>query len=472
MPVNSHHRQYTGHFDQWVRCRDACGGTDAVKARSIKYLPLLEGHESTTSRGYIGYLSRALFYPAAGRTVAGLAGLVFSKPPTVVGVPKAQQTAFEDVTLTGMSVGAFGLMLCQEVLTVGRAGILIDMPDTPTIGARPYWVVYQAEQILNWRTTRISGAQVLTRVVLAEEIEVAGEDEFESEWKWQYRVLELVNEMYQVTLWKEDPDNHDKFIQGETRVPLRRGFPMPYIPFTFLSATGIEPEVIPPPLLALVDVNYSHYRTSADHEHGAHYTALPTPYVTGHTLPVGETLSIGSGNAWILPNPAAQAGMLEFTGAGLESLANLKEEKRQLMATLGARMLETDKNTAEAAQTVRLRHAGEGSAMSVLADAVGLSLTQSMQHYLFWAGLDEVVSKQATITMNPDVMDDLSSDDIRVLVETWQKGGISKRTLHYNLAWGEWTRPGVTFEEEEAEIEKEKKDLPPPQPIPFPPPAA
>ncbi len=469
MPVNSQHRDYTSHFKQWQRCRDASSGSDAVKARGIEYLPLLEGHVSSSTNAYIGYITRALFYPAVGRTVAGLAGLVFAKPPTVEKVPSTQQQPFNDVTQTGVSVGAFGLMLCQEVLTTGRVGTLIDMPDAPVVGARPYWVMYQAEQILNWRTTRVNGVQMLTLVVLSEEIERFGDDSFEPEWITQYRVLELIDGKYSVTIWTQQKEDASKFDKGETRIPLRRGAALDYIPFTFTNAIGIESDVAPPPLLPLVDVNLSHYRTSADHEHGAHFTALPTPYITGHTLPKGDTLSIGSGEAWVIPNPAATAGMVEFTGAGLESLSKLKEEKRQLMATLGARMLETDKNTAEAAQTVRLRHSGESSAMSVLADAVGLSMTQSIRQHLFWAGMETGGATQATVTMNPDVMDDLTSEDMRVLVETWQKGAISKRTLHYNLAWGEWTRPGVTFEQEEEDIKKEKTDnpaLPLPTPVP------
>jgi hypothetical protein len=435
-----------------------------VKLRTIAYLPLLEGHDTTTGIGYTGYLARALFYPASGRTVAGLAGLVFAKPPTVADVPKGVQPDFNDVSLTGVSLGSYGLNLCREVLTTGRVGTLVDMPDTPVNGARPYWVTYRAEQIVNWRTERINGVQVLTLLVLEEEVETLDDDRYEPTVQKRYRVLEIIDGRYTVTIFTEDEKDRGKFLQvGDVRTPLRRGVQMDFIPFTFLSAIGIEADVFPPPLLPLVDVNLSHYRTSADHEHGAHFTALPTPYVTGHTVPEGQFLSIGSGRAWVLPNPAATAGMVEFSGAGLASLANLKEEKRQLMATLGARMLETDKNTAEAAVTVRLRHAGEGSAMSVLAEAVGQSLSQSMRQHLYWSGIDKGVADKALITMNPDVMEDLTSEDIRVLVETWQKGGISKRTLHYNLQWGEWTRPGVTFEQEEADINSE--GAPPVPPI-------
>lgn len=462
MPVNTQHRDYKTTLPQWTRCRDTHEGTDAVKAKRTVYLPLLEGMDEINSAGYAGYLARALFYPAMARTVQGLAGLSYAKPPTVAFVPVASQPEFNDVTLSGISLGAYGLLMCLEVLITGRVGTLIDMPESPAAGARPYWVQYTAEQIVNWRVERINGMQTLTRVVLFEVKEIATDDPFEPSLQHQYRVLELKDAKYSVTIYIQDKDDKTKFNAQATRIPLRRGMPLPYIPFNFCNTRGITVEVEHPPLIDLVDVNLSHYRTSADHEHGAHFTALPTPYITGHVLPQGQTeLTIGSGKAWVLDKDAT-AGMLEFTGAGLKSLSDLKEEKRTLMTSLGARMLETPSNVSEAAQTVRMRHAGEASAMSVLADAVGQAMTQLVHWHLWWNGADQTIADKALVTLNPEVMEDLSADEVRALVEMWQKNGISKETLYYNLSWGEWTRPGVTFEQEEESIKKEKERNPPP----------
>jgi hypothetical protein len=468
MPVNSQHRDYVATLPQWTRCRDTYDGTDAVKAKGTTYLPLLEGMDNTgLTSGYTGYLIRALFYPAMARTVQGLAGLTFAKPPTVQQVPEAMQSEFNDITLTNISLGGFGMLTCLETLITGRSGTLIDMPETPATGARPYWAHYPAESIINWRVRRINGVQMLTRVVLFEVVEVDGDDEFEPRLQNQYRVLELIDGQYTVTIHIQDKDDKTKFSVKPARVPLRRGQPLAFIPFGFCNARSITSEVEHPPLVDLADVNLSHYRTSADHEHGAHFTALPTPWISGHKLPDGQTtLSVGAGNAWLLDKDAT-AGMLEFSGAGLKSLSDLKEEKHALMASLGARMLETPKNVSEAAQTVRLRHAGEASSMAVLADALGQHLTQNLRTHLFWSGMDQTVANKALVSMNPEIMDDLTADEIRMLVETWQKNGIAKETLYYNLSWGEWTRPGVTFEQEEETIKKEKEaNPPPPQLIP------
>lgn len=429
---------------------------------------MLEGHSKDRPTAYLGYKERALFYPAVSRTIQGLLGLVFGKPSSTENMPKAYEDEMTDVTLSGVGIGDFARMLGQEVLTTGRAGILVDMPnaDVASLGAlRPYWVAYGAESIINWKNERVSGELKLTRVVLHESKEVEdADDEFLAKMVDQYRVLLLVDGRYIVRLYTRDDSKttigmrREEWVYTES-TPLRRGKALDYIPFEFVNAADVDADVSHPPMLDLTDVNLSHYRTSADQEHGAHFTALPTPYVSGHTIQEGEELAIGSGTAWVLSDPQARAGMVEFSGAGLAALANLKEEKRQLMVTLGARMLETQKRTQEAATTVAMRHAGERSSLAVFADALGQAITHAAKWHLYWNGLEDAAIKDITYTLNPEVMDLLTTDDVKVLVTTWQAGAISHKTLYANLEFGEYTRQGVSFEEELIDIEEEAPAL-------------
>jgi hypothetical protein len=466
MPVNAVHREYREYEAQWTRCRDVFNGADAVKAKKMLYLPPLEGHVAdgvSGARAYEAYLKRALFYPAMARTVQGLIGLAFTKPPSVLNVPEAFQRHLYDITQTGTTLIGYGINATQEVLITGRAGTLVDMTEEPGVQTQPYWVLYRAEDIINWRIQRIGGKRVLIRVVLREEIEVDHPDDvFVPQFRQQYRVLELVDGIYQVTIYRQDEKDQTKFIPGPTYRPLRRGQPLTFIPFVFHTPTGIEPECAHPPLLDLVDVNLSHFRTSADLEHGAHFTGLPTPYITGHSLAAGEALGIGSGQAWVIPDPQARVGMLEFTGQGLGALERMLESKRLMMATLGARLLETATPRGEAAETVRLRRAGDMSALALLANAMSRGLTQALVWHLYWAGLEEEDANDVEVTLNPDLLERLTADEVRALVAAWQAGTISHQTVYDNLQRGGWTRQGVTFEEELADIEREGAGALPP----------
>ena len=98
MAVDNTHSQYNAKATMWERCRDCCEGSDAVKAKGQKYLPQLTDQ---TPNEYEAYKARANFYGATGRTVNGLAGMVFRKEPKVE-LPGPVEDCAGDITLTGV----------------------------------------------------------------------------------------------------------------------------------------------------------------------------------------------------------------------------------------------------------------------------------------------------------------------------------------------------------------------------------
>ena len=116
------------------------------------------------------------------------------------------------------------------------------------------------------------------------------------------------------------------------------------------------------PLLDLANVCLSHYRSSADLEHGRHFTALPQVRTSQELIQMNTTKAFmsGQGTAWVIPNEQAKVGFLEFSGQGLGSLERALEQKKKMMAVLGARLLEGPKGV-EAAETARIRQNTETS---------------------------------------------------------------------------------------------------------------
>ena len=352
MPVDTPSPEYEAALPRWQRCRDCFEGSDAVKARATAYLPTLEGHKGSSSEKYDAYKTRAVFYNATARTVAGLLGSVFRATPSWT-FPALIEDDLEDVTLMGRPLVSFALMAFKELLVTGRVGVQVDMPKAPAAGAktRPYWVLRRAEDILSWRTVVRGGQETLTRVVLSEVVE---EDDPEDEWSPtvidQIRVLELVQHprtaaaTYQIRRFRKKPSKETKDATDTWEafeapiVPLKHGDPLTFIPFQFIGPTSVTPAIEKSPMVDIVDVNLSHYRTSADFEHGAHVTALPTPWVSGVDPELVDTFPIGSATAWVLQYPQARAGMLEFTGDGLKTLERSLSVKQEQMASLGARL--------------------------------------------------------------------------------------------------------------------------------------
>ena len=241
--------------------------------------------------------------------------------------------------------------------------------------------------------------------------------------------------------------------------PTMNGKPLDYIPFQFINADTITPVVSDPPLLDLIDENMAHYRTDADYKHGLHFTGLPTPVVTGYTTSPNEKLTIGSAEAWTIPDPAAKAYFLEFEGKGLSEIVTALESMEKHMGILGARLLLTEKKATETAETARIHRTGENSVLAAVANMLSMGLTNSMQTFALWAG----TSDDTSIVLNKDfsaiIMD---AKKLTALVAARVAGEISQETFFYNLKIGEMYSDTTDFEEERTRIEQEGPPAPPP----------
>lgn len=436
MPIDSKHALYTRYEDRWTRCRDALEGSDAVKGRTTTYLPKLSAQDT---QEYDAYLKRALWYGATGRTVQGLCGAIFRKEPSIE-MPERLAGLLDNISDDNLDVVSLAQECVTEQLAIGRLGLLVDLPPAGN-GEDPYISRYRAEDIINWRTEVRAGKEVLTLVVLQEWVEETdANDAFSVEKVKHFRVLRLLDGVYVQEEWDEKTKLKDITVK-------RKGRTLDFIPFRFVNATSLSVTPEKPPLLDVVDVNLSHYRTSADLEHGAHFTALPTPWLAG--FPVDQTFAIGAGVAFVSDRSDARAGMLEFTGKGLDALRDMRADKERLMAVLGARLLEEQKRAAEAADTVRLRTSGESSALSNVAKTASRALTDCLQWCAWFMGLtgpaqSPTAVEGVSVALNTDFLDDrIDAPTLTALFQALQGGALSTRTWLYNLQRGEILPPGT-----------------------------
>ena len=422
--IDEQHPKYAERLPQWNRCRVTSDGEDAVKAAGKAYLPELN---SQSEKSYNGYRQRASFFNAVKRTADGLVGAVMRVDPVVDGL---SDEWLNDITGTGVSLKSFISYMLSEQLLMGRQGVLVDYSD------RPYLTGYTTEQITNW----FDG-----RVILREEHRVTdAKDIYRSEYQTRYRELLVEDGSYIVRVWENDGK---KWAITEEIKPTMRGDGLLNIPFVGVSVDGANLSPETPPLLALADMNLSHYRTSADLEHGRHFTALPTPYIIG--VEASAEIPLGAETAWAIPNESAQVGFLEFSGTGLASLEKAMEEKRSMMASLGAQLIEGQKNGVEASGTLRLRQNSEMSVLMSAVKVVEAGINNAVNQMSEWNGEGEI-----SIKLNTDFADTkINNQDMTALMQAWQTGSISHDTFLYNMKRGEVLPEGVSIEDEKAMIE-------------------
>lgn len=485
MSVSATHPLYDRWIDRWRKCQDVVEGEEAVKEAGEKYLPRLSGHEKD-STAYNAYKERAWLYNATGRTVEGLLGLVFRRPPSVT-VPPALEPFLEDVTGDGQSLESFAREVLLMAITNGRFGILSDysMPPetTPTkseaerMGLRPVLASYRADQITNWATVQVGSVSRGKRVIVKEwHDDEENDDEFAVEQIPVHRVFELDESgIYRQRFFRPEKYDPDKGREHEDQVkwqefrrvsPMIAGQPLRELPVLIGNAYDVSWEIRKPPILDMANVNLAWYRNCADREHGLLFAGNPQPWITGHMKKDGAVYKIGSSELWVLKEAEAKVGYLEFDGQGLKPIQEAMDEKKGMLALLGSRILARDPQGVEAAETAKIHRQGESSVLATIAGTVSLALTEGLKLFADWLRID---GSDINVELNAD-FDALvlSAEDAIKWMQVWQQGGIRELDLYSILLQGEiLTDPTLTFEQWKEEREAELPPAPPPsQPPP------
>jgi hypothetical protein len=472
MGVKALHPDYTSFSPKWKRCRDVIAGQDAMHKAGPLYLPKLKDEED---RDYKARVARSDFFNGTWRTIDALSGMAFRKSPTV-DVPSGVESHLDDINMAGMPMHSMAKETVEEVLSVGRFGILVDHPALPEnvttlsiaaaekLGMRPTLQAYPTESIRNWKYARINNAWVLTMVVLGE-TEAVAKDEFEDTLEDRYRVLDLAisaveaqGYVYRQRVFMVNAKGEDVLLSEF--VPLMDGRPLDYIPFAIIGAGGRSDAIDEPPLIDLVDKNVAHYQVNSDYRHGLHFTGLPTPYVAGYTNPnpeKPEKFYIGSTTAWTFTDPNAKVGFLEFTGQGLEAIEKALDRIERQMAMLGARMIADEGKQAETLGATQIKRAGENSVLSKIVEGVSEALEWVLGIFAQWAGQKGEITYQISREFLPTMMD---AQTLTALVGAVQSGNLSKQEFFDLLQRGDVIDGEKTYEEHQEEIDSS----PPPAP--------
>jgi hypothetical protein len=475
MPVDTPHISYEKMRTAWQRCRDAAEGLEAVRARGVEYLPQLAGQDTPA---YNAYKKRADWYGATYRTIQGMGGAPFRKEMSLELPEALEEDWARDITLTGIPVKSFARKCLDEVLEVGRHGVYVDMaPEAEGIEeVRPYLVSIEAENIVDWIEERIGGKQIVTQVRLREMTEeVDPKDPFKREQIEQFRVLEIVDDEYQVQLWRKQKATANAKSEwekwspdgtGAPFVPTFRSRPLMQVPelreltgggvpFWFMNPTDVTPDIDKPPFKDLADLNLSLYRNSADLENALHYTGFPQPIAAG--FPAKEKFHIGSQTAWVSNDSGAKAYYMEYSGQGLQAVLDNMARKKAEMAAMGARLLEEQKKAQEAAETVRLRQSGEQASLVGMIEVVETVLEGSLKFAVAWAGQN---ASKVSVGINKDLVAIRAMpQELTALNESLQAGHISYETYYHNLEQLEISRPGIDAEEEQEAIESDEGSI-------------
>ena len=473
--VDNKHKSWSDHQKDWQQIRDCIDGERCVKARTTEYLP----HPSNTDKDqvrYDNYKLRANFFNVTGRTLVGLCGAVNRKPPSVLLDPSLEYMQ-ENADGNGCSIQQCAKETLEEVVALGRCGLLVDFP---VVGEVPITkeqeealrlqatiITYKAEEIINWRETIVGSQTVLKMVVLKREVQSHNADDvFLNETETEYRVLGLDEDgNYYQNIYVEQKANNatgtGDFTLINTFYPRGAdGKLLREIPFVFVGANNLKPNVDKSPLIDIVKLNLSHYRNSADYEESNFLLGQPTLLLTGltqswiDTVWKNQAITIGARAAIKLPE-GGDGKFLQINESGaLEKAMRVKEEQ---MVALGARIITNDKKGVESAESIYLKQSGDASVLATIADNTGDAYTRA----LYFAGLFMGATGESFFGFNDDFFAiPLSREDAEKVMLLWQGGLYSKRDARMLLRQGELLDKDRTDEEIDDDIDQEQMNTP------------
>lgn len=428
------HPKYIYHLPDYRKIRDCYNGERAIKAAGVQYLPRLKAQ---SEEDYQNYLTRALFFPVTGKTVATMVGMATTKPPKVT-APDVMAPYFKD-TESGYQFSEFYVNTMQEMVLMGRYGVLIDAPEA--VEGQPTLCPYIAENVVNWDQDDYG---VVTMLLLRETRNTRDPGQFETVVEVQYRHCYLND----AGIYTQEVLDEDLKIKKMPVQPTFTGSTINFIPWVTFGASGAHIDVDKPPMLDISTINISHYLTSADLEWGRHIVGLPTPVISG--VDASTKLSIGGTAAWILPVVEAKAYYLEFQGLGLKSLEIAMSDKIGLMSSMSARLVDNSTRGSEAAETVRLRYMSESAGLIHIIGSIetGCTILYNMLAKL-------LKTTEVTVQFSKEILGvGVSFKDLKILFEAYLTSSISKETLVYNLRRLDAIDPNRTDEEEMSAIKE------------------
>ena len=457
---------------RWDVVRDCLGGSEAVKAKGPTYLPVPNAGDTSPANQarYQQYKERAIFYNVTKRTIEGWIGQVFSRDP-LCEIPDGMDDLYDDISGDGVSLDQQAKLALGYNMAYGRGGLLVDYPSVSgpmTIAEvkagniRPTIHLYEASDIINWRTIKI-GAQVVPNLIVLKERSATQSDGFSFEEQPQFRVLRLIQTTegyaYTIEVWNQGEDK--EWVKGPTSVVRGpNGKPVERILFYPFTSSGNNFACPFAPAYDLAMLNIGHYRNSADYEESCFIVGQPTPVFAGLTQEWVDEVFKGSvelGSRAAVPLPVGGTAMLLQVNPNTMTKEAMVHKEAQMVA-IGARIIKDDSVQKTLGES-QMEEATDSSVLATAAKNISAAYSRALAACGYLMGLTGDLKKYK-YSLNTDFpASRLTPNERAQLISEWQTGAITLSEMRAGMR-----RAGVaTLDEVEYKAELEKN--PPPEQV-------
>jgi len=427
-------------------CDIRAGRAKMIASRET-YFTRLELQSDDQFKSMVEMAPVYILYP---KIVDGFVGTVFSKDPNLVGVDTTDKTITENVDMLGNNIDSLSEKVVSDVFENGFCATINDYSDE---AGKAFIRYIPSKDFIRFRTDNVDGYPVISQFIYHEDIEVDNPDnEFDTLIQDTYTVLDLVEvkdkKVYRIRVFKAEKDGIMTLLSSNT--PTMNSKTFDYIPMEIHGTASNNYTIQKSPLQDLSDMNISVMQRVVDQVYMLHWTALPTPYVTGVSSGDDVPTTIGPSQAWHIPMVESKVGMLEFSGNSARAHQDFIDNLKDIMASTGAQILKKEGVSRETATSVLVRTAAQTSIISALVKNVSDQIERTFAIYLEWEGAS---TDDYSYTLNDDFIKvDMEPNAQIALVKSWLDGAISHKSLFLKMKEGELITPNKTFEEEMKDI--------------------
>ena len=389
---------------------------------------------------------------------------IYKKPPKY-DLPLTDEE-LENIDLLGNSVDEYTAQIPFQVLKQGSCATIVDYSESLK---KPYLLFIKPEQFVSFQTQNDKGYPELSQFIyhVTEEVQDP-DDEFNLVLSIVHYVWDIFEGRVRVRKYKRVRTEVDQSVFD--RINANRG---EYeqtdvlVSENFLVANGSDLESLPivihgreannysvekSVLQDVSDLNIHLINRVVDQVEVLHLTAMPTPYILGadpHDPDIPKT--IGSSKLWVLSDPDAKVGLMEFTGKSAQAHRDYIEDLIHMMAVSGAQILRRGGVSRETATSVLIRTEQETAVITSIVQNISAQIEQVLKIYTSWLGKS---ADDVSYELNSDFVSvDMDPNAQIALVRSWLDGAISHQSMFKKMKEGELIASDKSFEDEVADIE-------------------
>jgi hypothetical protein len=450
--------KYESLFNTWIRCRAMIHGEDYVKDHDMMVSDtrnmLIPFSPSMTQEQY-NFLKREAELPGVNAQFSKLlVGGLLRKPPQIdyqKDVPQeAKDWISQSISADGNSIiGFLDEALFEEVQT-SRAWIYVDYPNiaqeaqdklTPELkkAIKPYPVIWNAENIINWKVDNVNGNNILSKVVIKGSVErYADPLDVHPMYVDTIWVHELIDNKYQIRVFETsqvtlEPAAIAGVVQTpkkvaspqlvDTIMPKAFGEPLDKIPAWPLNG-NIEP--VDPLLLPLVDKEIALYNKVTRRNHLLYGASTYTPWIASDMAEADFQKIVNQGlGTWIKLRTGDTLGVLSTPVDALADLDVAIKAALDEISKLGVRMLTPE--TDQSGVALQLRNASQTAQLGSLNTKISATMSAIIIYLINRRYNLQLMPGDVIFTLSADFDPlPLGADWLRLMTEIYEKNLIPR----------------------------------------------